>query len=187
MAKNGGNKDNVTRELQREADRIADWIAEAKLTLNTFKCEMAFHSLHSAESKFQPNIVKSGVIRPSWASPTTDSYPLPIHTRDERTSYSLHQTSLWAGTKQIVVKCAPQCREAMGTMHSSSLVSMAVRQAEVGITHPSTDGSNCYHVERSRRKKLSSSAYSVLLSWWSAIITNVETRWKSSSTSHKPV
>ena len=60
IARSTCNKDIIITSLQPEADKVVTRSAKTRLTLNSSMFEMAFFSLDSAETAWQPNITIDG-------------------------------------------------------------------------------------------------------------------------------
>ena len=56
IACSGRSKIDMTKKLQKEVDKVVKWSDDARLTLNTNKCEVSFFSLCTAEASWQPHI-----------------------------------------------------------------------------------------------------------------------------------
>ena len=60
----------MTKKLQKEVDKVVKWSDDARLTLNTNKCEVSFFSLCTAEASWQPHITIRGLPLSFNAAPT---------------------------------------------------------------------------------------------------------------------
>ena len=68
----------MTKKLQKEVDKVVKWSDDARLTLNTNKCEVSFFSLCTFEASWQPHITIRGLplsfnAAPTFLGNTTDS------------------------------------------------------------------------------------------------------------------
>ena len=52
IACSGMSKIDVTKKLQEEVDMVVKWSDDARLTLNTNKCEVSFFNLCTAEASW---------------------------------------------------------------------------------------------------------------------------------------
>ena len=60
----------MTKKLKKEVDKVVKWSDNARLTLNTNKCEVSFFSLCTAEASWQPHITIRGLPLSFNAAPT---------------------------------------------------------------------------------------------------------------------
>ena len=70
IACSGRSKIDMTKKLQKEVDKVVKWSDDARLTLNTNKCEVSFFSLCTAEASWQPHITIRGLPLSFNAAPT---------------------------------------------------------------------------------------------------------------------
>ena len=56
IAYGGRSKIDMTKMFQKEVDKVVKWRDDARLTLDTNKCEVSFFSLCTAEALWQPHI-----------------------------------------------------------------------------------------------------------------------------------
>ena len=61
---------DMTKKLQKEVDKVVKWSDDARLTLNTNKCEVSFFRLCTAEASWQPHITIRGLALSFNAAPT---------------------------------------------------------------------------------------------------------------------
>ena len=70
IACSGRSKIDMTKKLQKEVDKVVEWSDDARLTLNTNKCEVSFFSLCTAEASWQPHLTIRGLPLSFNAAPT---------------------------------------------------------------------------------------------------------------------
>ena len=70
LACRGRKKEDVALRMQAEVDKVVSWSQQARLTLNTAKCEVAFFSLDNADAQWRPQITINGVPTSCTPSPT---------------------------------------------------------------------------------------------------------------------
>ena len=61
---------DMTKKLQKEVDKVVKWSDDARLTLDTNKCEVSFFTLFTAEASRQPHIAIRGLPFSFNAAPT---------------------------------------------------------------------------------------------------------------------
>ena len=70
IACSGRSKIDMTKKLQKEVDKVVKWSDDARLTLNTNKCEVSIFSLCTAEASWKPHITIRGLPLSFNAAPT---------------------------------------------------------------------------------------------------------------------
>ena len=123
--------------MQAEVDKVVSWSQQARLTLNSAKCKVAFFSLDNAEAQWRPQITINGVPPSCTPSPTFLGA-----TYDRRTTFSTQVKKvcqkMLQRTNLLRVMGKNKIWEQSTLLHNAASLSMQLRPGHPGSRPPTS-------------------------------------------------